>query len=186
MKRSILHAGFVTVGAGLVVAACSSAGPSAQAYANVVITQGGNSGTCGSYPTDTTVLAVGSGGSSPTDVSSGAKGDSVSCTVSSAGNGNYNIRLDVGQGGANPSEFTVTGVVNDSNPQPLSADISVSSSAGVSLGAYGSTSCTFTPTAPTASTRIWGHLQCLQAVNSVGGGATCEVDADFQFEYCGS
>ncbi len=197
------------LGVGLIAIACSGKPAEAQAFVNLVMSQGANAGLCTSYPSETTIMAVGEPGqpnaSTPTQpvrVTTGAQTVEISCSVHPQGNV-YAIDLQISQGDVSAtgsSSMTVTGTVDPAiGGTNITGDVSSTSG-----GDYSSPSCAitfYTPAAgaepagpPVAPGRIWAHLSCPAAQNQAlmvtmgmqNVPATCDVEVDFIFENCGT
>jgi hypothetical protein len=194
------------LGVGLIASACSSKAEPPQAFVDLVMSQGQNSGLCSSYPTDTTIMEVGQPGVStitpptqPVRIQTGAQHVQITCSVHPQGT-EFAINLDVLQGnvaGNGSSSLTVGGVV-DPETGGTNITAAVLSTTG---GQYVSSACTIdfnTPGAgaepagpPVAAGRIWAHLSCAAATDSgmmvsPGQPATCDVEVDMIFENCGT
>jgi hypothetical protein len=190
------------------LAACSAKAPPSDAYVNA--SAQGLNGSC-NFSGKKELFLIGSdttdgGGISanPTRVQNGTnEGGAVglSCSVKGTGAGNYDIALSadlttsqVGAGGS----MTITGTVNSSNATAgsVGAMQTIAGSFGAADNTYTETDCTITyPTipqgGPVAPGRIWGEIDCpnavLQGQTLPGGGPiTCDISALFVFENCGS
>ncbi len=186
--------------------ACSSTNnPPPDAF--IAAEVGGGGGACSDLPSpDTTWLPVGtSTADKPTTVADqGSTGNgtaTVTCTVHPQGNG-FDIELSVDVAG-NPG-----GNISITSPQGEGA-VTTSGGTGITAsfysnnrGPYSESNCKITYTyqgqavpvsPPIAAGRIWGHIDCPQAVEQGqtttgpdGGPATiaCPASADFLFEQC--
>jgi hypothetical protein len=184
------------------VTACSAKSPPADAY--VAVTAANDTSSSCNFSGTVALFQIGSdttdaGGISlnPTRVQNGTDQGgavSLSCSVKSVGNGQFDIALSaelvtsqVGAGGS----MTITGMV-DSNGATQTIQ-GAFSSAGSS---YLESDCSITypttpPGGPVDPGRIWGKIDCPNAVlqnkTQPGGGAImCDVSALFVFENCGS
>lgn len=184
--------------------ACSSTNnPPPDAF---IAAEVGGGSDCNLASPDTAWLPVGTDtGQNPTRVadqgSTGGGTATVTCTVHPQGNG-FDIELSVDVAG-NPG-----GNISITSPQGAGA-VTTSGASGISAsfysnnrGPYSSDKCTITYTymgqpvsdnPPIAAGRIWGHVDCPQAVEQGqtttgpdGGPATiaCHASADFLFEQC--
>jgi hypothetical protein len=196
------------LGVGLIASACSSSPSPPQAFIKLVMsTSLGFPGECTGYPSDTTIMQVGTPGmpdsvpaTAPTRVATGASTVVVSCSVHQTGTTTYAVNLAISQGDVNAmigtTSLTIVGTVDSSQGGTnLSGD--VSSSTG---GDYHSSMCNVTFStpgagaepagAPVAPGRIWAHLSCAAAQNpniqTGSGPATCDAEADVIFENCSS
>lgn len=199
MTSRILHLALPVLVAAGVATACSSKAPAARAFVSETITGGG--GNC-TYSSITTVLAgsdTSDGGLSmnPTRVPNGTtEGGTVDivCSVAPSGS-NFDIALSAelatSQAGAGGS-ILVNGTVDATTGAQ-------SSIAGTFVIAGGVTfvekDCTITyptmpPGGPVAPGRIWGKIDCPNAVaqgqNASGTPNTCDLSALFVFEDCSS
>jgi hypothetical protein len=123
----------------------------------------------------------------------------ISCSVQPTG-GSFAINLAVQQGniGMGAGSFSVSGTVDPVNGGTgLNGNVST-----MTAGNYSSSSCTLTFNTPGAGAspvgspvvggRIWAHLSCPAAQNpgvpadTKGTPSTCDAEADFIFEFCGS
>ncbi|MGH7438066.1 MAG: hypothetical protein ACRENE_20480 [Polyangiaceae bacterium] len=183
--------------------ACSSnPGPAPKAYAAVLIMAGGNPGVndvpaCGGGDFNYTVGAATAG--MPMDYADGtdhAGKVSVYCTVDSNGGG-FDVNLSVEIAAAMGGTLSVSGHVNATGSSTgLNATFETMGQL------FRDNDCTFSQVyngapipsnAGPASGRIWGHLDCPNAMESgmfgqgADGGAvtkTCDGSADFLFENC--
>lgn len=210
MLRLARHAGWAALGVASVAASACSSNSTPVAAAFVAATVGvgpeSNSTVCNLgtvQPWLDVGTAVGGNGTPDTqnDGSSESGGKvSVTCTVSTSGNG-FDIDLVVSQGGLNGGSVTIT------SPPGMGA---VTQAGGTGItgvfesetqGKYRETDCTISFTymgepvnqTPIAAGRIWGHLSCPTAQVSgqtvqIDGGSQdvqCDAEADFLFEQCG-
>jgi hypothetical protein len=198
------------LGVGLIASACSGKPAEAQAFVSLTMSQGTNSGLCPAYPSAHTIMAVGQPGmpnstppTQPSRVTTGAQTVEISCSVHPQGS-SFAISLQITQGnvaGNGSSSLTVTGTVDPSiGGTNVTGDVFTSSN----VGDFSSTACLITfdtpmagaspAGAPVAGGRIWAHLSCPavqdQAVMVQSGTimtpATCDAEADFIFENCGT
>lgn len=190
---------------GLAVACNSSNNPPPDAFLAAEV--GGGGGACSTLPSpDTDWLPVGtSTADKPTTVtdqgSTGSGTASVTCTVHPQGNG-FDIALSIAVNGNPGGNVTISspsgeGAVTTSGGKGITASFYSNN-----RGPYASNNCTITYTyqgqpvpvsPPIAAGRIWGHIDCPQAVDAtmtttgVDGGAenvACPASADFLFEQC--
>jgi hypothetical protein len=208
MKVRVAHLVVPMILAAGATAACSAKAPPPDAYVAASAT-----GTSCNFSGMTSLLQIGSdisdgGGISdnPTRVSNGTDQGgtvSLSCSVKSAGNGQFNIALSAelvtNQQGAGGS-MIITGTVD--SPMPFSPDEvaamgTIQAAFGHASNSYTESDCTITlPTnppngGPVASGRIWGKIDCPNAVlagqtTQSGNAVSCDISALFVFENCGS
>jgi|HubBroStandDraft_1064217.scaffolds.fasta_scaffold11460_6 hypothetical protein len=199
----------LAAGVGLVASACGSAPAPAQAYVFLQMSADSPAaeGMCVGYLSETTLIQIGMPGdpnaspmpTAPTRVSTGAQHIEIACSVHQEGD-SFAINLQVFQGdvaGTGSTTLTVSGMVSASTGGTnLTSDVS-----NTIAGDYHSTACTISFTTPGAGAspqgppvapgRIWAHLSCPAGQNSnvttqSGGPSTCDAEADFIFENCGT
>jgi hypothetical protein len=201
-------AGWVALGAACIaVGACSNNNPQApDGFIAATITEGSVPGLC-PFASQQTWLDVGvdTTGKPQTvqngNQNAGATVD-VTCTVSAVGNG-FDVILSISQGGLQGGSVTVASASGQGAVTASGGTVS-GTFESESQGAYRDSACTITYTymsmpvpdsPPIAAGRIWGHLSCPNAVidGQFGVGAdggpvakTCDGEADFLFEQCGS
>jgi hypothetical protein len=136
---------------------------------------------------------MGTPGNPPNRIANGGP-NNVSCSVKGSGS-TFSITLVANsQSTTTGGSMTLTGsnISSDTGGTNLTGDF-----VGViTQGQYSSPNCTLTYSTPEGSGgidpgRIWGHIECVGAINGsvmVGGGmvSTCTIDVDFVFENCSS
>jgi hypothetical protein len=179
-------------------AGCSSAPPVAQAFVQVTLSPT-SGGSCVGVGATTTIVSIGTpaavGSNNPTRVPDGGTVH-ISCSVKGS-SPNFSISLSA------RSDSTVTGGSLSITGAGITSD-SGNNAGGMNLngifvgtagyGEYSASDCTLTYSynnAPNvggiAPGRIWGHVNCVGALNeSSMPPSSCNVDADFVFENCGS
>ncbi len=190
------RAGLLAIPLGIALASgCSSSSPAPRAYVSATLTSTG--GACSGVQGTQQILTIGTFAlNSPTRVAEGGP-IHITCTVSGS-DPNFKVQLSAS------SDSTVSG----GSLQIEGSGISVASGSqsltaafvGTNYGEYQGTNCTLTysydnVTGPgiggVAPGRIWGHVSCPGAVNdglttTNGQPSTCDAEADFVFENCGS
>ena len=192
-----------TILACAVVSACSSTPATPRAYVSETLMSGATSGTC-NISGGSAVLTIGTSmiNQAVERVASGTvEGGSVDihCTVAAA-SGGFRIALNASLNSmlqATGGSLQATGTV-DATQGGSNIDVTVNNAG---TGIYQESDCTITymfdlttglsPALPAAAPgRIWGHLDCPNAVDanasSGGGPVACHVQADFVFENCDS
>jgi hypothetical protein len=128
----------------------------------------------------------------PATITSGAYNVTLSCKVDPSGGG-FSIQLSAKIGGPNGGGFSAIGQV-----PPTGGSAVQGAFASATAGTFSDSNCSITFTynynpvpvvPPIAAGRIWGHIDCPDAINPVssetdGGPATCDGHADFLFENC--
>lgn len=210
---TLLHlarAAGLVLGAGLVASACSSTAAAPQAYVFLTMSSSiASPGQCVGYPSDTTLMQVGTPGdpnaspkaTAPTRITTGAQHIQIACTVHQQG-GSFAVNLQIAQAdvnGTGATTLTVSGMVDPSTGGTnLASDVF-----NTKAGDYHSTTCNVSfdtskgagalpAGAPVAPGRIWAHLSCDGTQNTditTGtppntGPSTCDAESDFIFENC--
>lgn len=198
----------LALGVGLVGSACSSTPDPPQAFVKLVMSPSlAAPGMCVGYPSDTTLMQVGTPGNTnvnpivqPTRISTGAQTVQISCSVHPTGN-TFTVGIQIAQGDVSSTGSTSL-TVSATGVDPATGAMNVTGNVSNSIaGDYGSMACVLsygTPGAggepsgsPVASGRIWAHLSCPSATNGAittqsGGPSTCDTEVDFIFENCSS
>ncbi len=187
------------------VGGCNSPEPPVDTYVSAFVQPSGMSHTC-LWSSQTQWLAIGTGtGMMPTKVANGnSQGNgrvSAACTVHQDGSG-FDIQLNASLSG----EGSVTIVSNAAGAVTAASGAKnvTATFQSAAMGTFSATDCTITYTyngakvpanPPVESGQIWAHLSCpdLQSTDVVmmgadGGAtsATCDGEADFLFEFCGT
>jgi len=197
-------AAFAIAAAIAVAAGCSSSPPTPLAYVAVSL----NPTTGGRCPVSntTSLISIGSMGQAPTENSPTRVPDGgiihLSCSVKGS-SPNFSIQLDAksdssvsGVGGV--PEITGSGIMFTAGSNTGGANI-MGTFVGDVYGTYAASDCTLTYSyngtpnvGGIAPGRVWAHVSCPDATNGAvtvdqnGDPATCDVEADFVFENCGS
>jgi len=191
----------------LLAAACSSQPPPARAYANVTIepTPLSAGGMCNFMSRQPFLLLGVPAQPQPTRVDDGSGQAHVNCTVSPSAGGTFQIQLSANSSAPTGGQVTIVGQVDQKcDPQgtacsKLTATF-VATINGNPTGQYSSMDCTVTYVymngavplmeQPVAAGRIWAHISCPAAqrpdLMTNGMPVTCDTEADFVFENCGS
>ena len=111
---------------------------------------------------------------------------SVACSVASAGNATFNVSATVDLAGTAGGVFRIDGQFNTTGQQ---TGIHAYFARRTSGNSYDETDrlCTVDYTTSfqgVAAGRVWGHLNCPNAVDTANAHA-CTIVADFRFENCG-
>lgn len=193
-----------------VMTACSSKAPPADAYVSAQATQNSTNGSCNfagvtelsGFPIGSDVGDGGAISPNPTRIPNGSNQGgaiTIECSVKSTGNGTFDISLyadvftqQVGAGGS----MQVSGSVTTSDTVGATgASQGLYATFGTGGSTYtDSTDCTITfptipPGGPVDPGRIWGKIDCPNAVlqNKTlpgGGMEACDISALFVFENC--
>jgi hypothetical protein len=183
----------------------SDAGPTPDAFVLASVGPGtGSISVCG-YQSDQTFVAIGTPlDPKPATVTSGelqpgAQGGTVSlvCNVDQGGGG-FMIKINAEIGGQNGGSVTIVGNVDANGGTSIYGGFTSAQN-----GTFIDPNCTITFTyntqpvpvggSPVAAGRIWGHIDCPNAIESgtseiaADGAATertCDAHADFLFENC--
>jgi hypothetical protein len=187
------------------IGGCTSPEPPVDTFVNASVQPAGMSHVC-PWSSMTQWLAIGTAtGMMPTKVANGnSQGNgrvSAACTVHQDGSG-FDIELNASLTGEG-SVTIVTSGAGAVTAAKGATGVSATFEAG-SKGNFSATDCTITfeyngakvpANPPVQSGQIWGHLSCpdLQRTDVImmgadGGveNATCDGEADFLFEYCGT
>lgn len=202
----IAPAAALALGVGLVASACSSTPEPPRAFVMLVMSASrAMPGMCVGYPSDTTIMQIGTPGDpnvspaiQPTRISTGAESVQIVCSVHQTGS-TYDVSVQIAQGdvGMGSSSLTVSATGVDPTNGATNVNGTVSNSRA---GSYNSAACTITYSTPGTGVmvdgpsiqpgRIWAHLSCDETTNPAiqtgSGPSTCDAEVDFIFENCGT
>jgi hypothetical protein len=205
ITRILRYAGIPAVLVAAVSTGCNSPEPAVDTYMYAFVQPSGMSHLC-PWSSQTQWVAIGTGtGMNPTKVTTGnSQGGgrvTAACTVHQDGSG-FDIELNAALTG----EGSVT-MVSNAPGSVTAAKGATNISAtfeSASKGTFNDPNCTITYTyngmkvpanPPIGPGQVWGHLSCpnLQSSDSLSMGAdggaqsqTCDGEADFLFEFCGT
>jgi hypothetical protein len=174
--------------------ACSNNAPAVpQVYIQASLDPGSHPSNICPLLASASSFTIGSQGSPAQDGSSqNGAGVSVTCTVTPNADGTFNVTANAAVDGQSGGALYISGTFGAA-PGPVSK-ITASFTQGGNTGAFKDvTECTVTYSGNqgVAAGRVWGNLECPNAVNmdkAVAGTMgfwTCEGVAEFKFENCG-
>jgi hypothetical protein len=202
--RSLRRSWSLAILAPLAATACgSSSPPTEDAFVSANVLDSA-AGTCNEH-SSTSIVQIGQAvAGKPSTVntggSEGAGTVTLSCNVSAVNSG-FDIQLQAEQAGTGGGVITITSPLGQGTVSPTATSVSgiTGNFNNPQVGHYLDSNCTLTYTyngapvptmPPVAGGRIWGHLDCpnavLQGQTGTGGSAiVCDAQVDFLFENCG-